>query len=194
MQSFAGEAHAALIAVQAALTDYCFPASESPANVAYLRVRLTQSWEVRPSSPDHQTAVGALLPDLVRDAQYTARTTKGIERRAARRVLAGVYRLADFSVAYQPAPELVWLVADRAITEAQEADDPYAAERTAPELSASMAMPERCCSPSPPPRPLGYETRCPRSADEPVSSCNTPEYEMYRGRRASRLACPSNQG
>ncbi|HVE95885.1 MAG TPA: hypothetical protein VNA67_02710 [Pseudonocardiaceae bacterium] len=61
------------------------------------------------------------------------RTTKGIERRAARRVLAGVYRLADFSVAYQPAPELVWLVADRAIAEAQEADDPYAAERTSPE-------------------------------------------------------------
>jgi tetratricopeptide (TPR) repeat protein len=41
-------------------------------------------------------------------------------------VLAGVYQLADFFVAYQPAPELVWLVADRALSEAQEADDPYA--------------------------------------------------------------------
>jgi tetratricopeptide (TPR) repeat protein len=41
-------------------------------------------------------------------------------------VLAGVYRLADFYVAYQPAPELVWLVADRALHEALEADDPYA--------------------------------------------------------------------
>ena len=36
-----------------------------------------------------------------------------------------MYRLADFYVAHQPAPELVWLVADRAVTEAQEADDPY---------------------------------------------------------------------
>jgi hypothetical protein len=41
-------------------------------------------------------------------------------------VLAGVYRLADFYVAYQPSPELVWMVADRALTEAHEADDPYA--------------------------------------------------------------------
>jgi hypothetical protein len=41
-------------------------------------------------------------------------------------VLAGVYRLADFYVAYQPAPELVWMVADRALPEGQEADDPYA--------------------------------------------------------------------
>lgn len=40
--------------------------------------------------------------------------------------MAGVYRLADFYVAYQPAPELVWMVADRALTEGQEADDPYA--------------------------------------------------------------------
>jgi tetratricopeptide (TPR) repeat protein len=35
-----------------------------------------------------------------------------------------VYQLADFYVAYQPAPELVWLVADRAMLEAREADDP----------------------------------------------------------------------
>ena len=37
----------------------------------------------------------------------------------------GVYQLADFYVAYRPAAELVWLVADRALAEAQEADDPY---------------------------------------------------------------------
>jgi transcriptional regulator with XRE-family HTH domain len=123
---FAGEAHAALSAVQAALTDYRFPANEEPVNLGHLRVRLDQAWEVRHSSPDHRTAVGALLPDLIRDAQRAVRTTKDGERRAARRVLAGVYRLADFYVAYQPAPELVWLVADRALAEAQEADDPYA--------------------------------------------------------------------
>ncbi len=126
VQAFAGQAHASLTAVQAALTDYRLPVREAPVNVAHLQVRLDQAWKVRHSSPDHRTAVGALLPDLIRDAQRAVRTTKGIERRAARRVLAGVYRLTDFSVAYQPAPELVWLVADRAIAEAQEADDPYA--------------------------------------------------------------------
>ncbi|MBV9163565.1 MAG: helix-turn-helix domain-containing protein [Pseudonocardiales bacterium] len=125
VQAFTGEAHAALSAVQAALTDYRFSAQDAPVNVAHLQMRLDQAWDVRHSSPAHRTAVGALLPDLIRDGQRAVRTTKGSERRTARRVLAGVYRLADFYVAYQPAPELVWLVADRAITEAQEADDPY---------------------------------------------------------------------
>lgn len=81
---------------------------------------------MRHSSPDHRTQLGALLPDLIRDAQLAARTASVDQRRDARRLLAGVYRLADFYVAYQPAPELVWLVADRALTEAQEADDPGA--------------------------------------------------------------------
>jgi transcriptional regulator with XRE-family HTH domain len=125
VQAFTGEAHAALSAVQAALTDYRFSAQDAPVNVAYLQMRLDQAWNVRHSSPDHRTAVGALLPDLIRDGQRAVRTMKGGERRSARRVLAGVYLLADFYVSYQPAPELVWLVADRAITEAQEADDPY---------------------------------------------------------------------
>lgn len=126
MQVFVGEAHAALPAVQAALTGYHFPTNAGPVNVGHLRVRLDQAWDVRHSSPHHRTAVGALLPDLIRDVQRAVRTIDGRERRAARRVLAGVYRLTDFYVAYQPAPELVWLVADRALAEAQEADDPYA--------------------------------------------------------------------
>lgn len=125
VQAFTGEAHAALSAVQSALTDYRFSAQDAPVNVTHLQMRLDQAWNVRHSSPDHRTAVGALLPDLIRDGQRAVRTTKGSEQRAARRVLAGMYWLTDFYVAYQPAPELVWLVADRALSEAQEADDPY---------------------------------------------------------------------
>jgi hypothetical protein len=123
---FAGPAHAALTAVQEALTGCRLVAPASPVSVAHLAARLDQAWQVRHSSPDHRTAVGAVLPGLIRDAQAAVRSTQGEVRRAARRVLAGVYRLAHFYVAYQPAPELVWLVADRAIAEAQEADDPYA--------------------------------------------------------------------
>lgn len=125
VQVFAGEAHAALTAVQEAITGCRLVAHDAPVSVTHLRARLDQAWQVRHSSPDHRTAVGALLPGLIRDAQAAVRSTKGPPRRAARMVLAGVYRLADFYVAYQPAPELVWLVADRAIAEAQEADDPY---------------------------------------------------------------------
>ncbi|MGH3479037.1 MAG: hypothetical protein ACRDRR_23315 [Pseudonocardiaceae bacterium] len=90
VRAFAGEAHAALTAAQAALTDYRFPAREAPVNVAHLRARLDQAWVVRHSSPDHRTVVGALLPDLIRDVQRAVRTTKGTERRTARRPPAGL--------------------------------------------------------------------------------------------------------
>ncbi len=121
---FAGERHAALSDVQSALTDFRLGPPERASSAQYLAERLRQAWQVRHSSPDHRTQLGALLPGLIRDAQRAARTP-GEERRAARRVLAGVYQLADFYVAYQPAPELVWLVADRALNESYEADDPY---------------------------------------------------------------------
>lgn len=121
---FAGEQHSALSDVQAALTDYRLAPPTSPASVRHLEERLRQAWVVRHSSPDHRTQLGALLPDLIKDAQGAARTG-GDGRRQARRVLAGVYQLADFYVAYQPAAELVWMVADRALSEGYAADDLY---------------------------------------------------------------------
>jgi transcriptional regulator with XRE-family HTH domain len=123
---FAGQRHAALSDVQAALTEYRITPGDVSVSVPHLAARLRTAWLVRHSSPDHRTQLGSLLPGLIRDAQIAARTAGGDEKREARRVLSGVYQLADFYVAYQPAPELVWMVADRALTEAQEADDPYA--------------------------------------------------------------------
>jgi tetratricopeptide (TPR) repeat protein len=121
---FAGERHAALTDVQSALADYRLPATNPSASIEHLASRLRQAWHVRHASSDHRTQLGSLLPGLIRDAQSAARYPGG-DRRAARSVLAGVYQLADFFVAYQPAPELVWLVADRALNEGYEADDPY---------------------------------------------------------------------
>ncbi|WP_093422671.1 helix-turn-helix domain-containing protein [Saccharopolyspora flava] len=118
-------AHAALHDVQVALTEYRLKPESRAVDLAHLRERLAGAWKVRHASPDHRTRLGGLLPALIRDAQTAVRARQGSERREARRVLAGVYRLADFYVAFQPAPELVWLVADRAVTEAQETDDPY---------------------------------------------------------------------
>ncbi|MCP2254604.1 Transcriptional regulator, contains XRE-family HTH domain [Prauserella aidingensis] len=129
VEMFAGTRHAALPAVQAAITEYrvagAMPAA--PPNVEHLARRLERAWRVRHSTPDHRTQLGAVLPDLIRDAQAAVRALRGDDRRQARRVLSGVYQLADFYVAYQPAPELVWMVADRALTEGQEADDPLVA-------------------------------------------------------------------
>ncbi|MFI9504244.1 multiprotein-bridging factor 1 family protein [Nocardia sp. NPDC052566] len=124
VEVFAGERHTALTAVQAALTDFRLAVPDRTASIDHLAARLRQAWTVRHGSPDHRTQLGAVLPSLIRDAQTAARTQRD-DRRAARRVLAGVYQLADFYVAYQPAPELVWLVADRALNEGYEADDPY---------------------------------------------------------------------
>lgn len=121
---FAGERHSALTEVQSALTDFRIAAPDRTASIDHLAARLRQGWQVRHQSPDHRTQLGTILPALIRDAQSAARTP-GEDRRAARRVLAGVYQLADFYVAYQPAPELVWLVADRALNESYEVDDPY---------------------------------------------------------------------
>ncbi|MFE3080665.1 helix-turn-helix domain-containing protein [Nocardia tengchongensis] len=120
---FAGERHAALTDVQAALTEYRITPCDRPVSIEHLDERLRKAWRIRHSSPDHRSQLGALLPGLIRDAQTAARTAE--DRRAARRTLAGVYQLADFYVAYQPAPELVWMVADRAVNEGYEADDPY---------------------------------------------------------------------
>ncbi|GAA5044577.1 hypothetical protein GCM10023318_07520 [Nocardia callitridis] len=121
---FAGERHSALFSVRSALTDFRIAPPSRPPSIEHLAVRLQQAWHVRHASPDHRTQLGALLPGLIRDAQGAARAV-GADRRTARKVLAGVYQLTDFYVAYQPAPELVWLVADRGLNEGYEADDPY---------------------------------------------------------------------
>ncbi|MBF6299570.1 XRE family transcriptional regulator [Nocardia amamiensis] len=121
---FASEQHAALTDVQTALSDHRVTAPNRSPGTEDLALRLHQAWQVRHASPDHRTQLGALLPGLIRDTQGAVRALRD-DRRAARRVLSGVYQLTDFFVAYQPAAELVWLVADRALNEAYEADDPY---------------------------------------------------------------------
>ncbi|BAD58311.1 helix-turn-helix domain-containing protein [Nocardia farcinica] len=121
---WAGERHRDLRAVQLALTSYRHATPGEQHDLVHLDVRLQRAWRVRHASPNHRTALGGILPGLIRDAQAAART-RGADRRTARRLLAGVYHLTDFYVAYQPDASLVWMVADRGLAEAQEADDPY---------------------------------------------------------------------
>lgn len=85
VQLFAGDRHAALTAVQEALTDYRVSRSATPPSVPHLALRLRQAWQVRHSTPDHRTQLGTLLPGLIRDAQHAVRATSGDERRDARR-------------------------------------------------------------------------------------------------------------
>ncbi|WP_280201690.1 helix-turn-helix domain-containing protein [Nocardia cyriacigeorgica] len=113
---FAGERHGALTEVQAALTEYRSAAPARPANITHLEQRLRQAWTIRHASPDHRTQLGKLLPGLIRDAQGTVRAG-GVNRPAARRMLAGGYQVADLLVSYQPPPRRGWVGGDSALCE-----------------------------------------------------------------------------
>lgn len=93
---------------------------------AHLQGRVAQLWELWHRSEQNRTEVGALLPDLIRDAETAVRVLDGAGRRAALVALSDLYRLVRSATAYIAPPELAWVVADRSLTAAQDADDPAA--------------------------------------------------------------------
>lgn len=120
-------AHEQLPAIARALATYTINGStDEPADVVGLSARVEQSWELWHGARQQRTAVAGLLPDLLRDARTTVRRTEGTERRRALAVEAQVYHLSQLYLSFQPAPELVTLTGDRAMTAAQDADDPVA--------------------------------------------------------------------
>ncbi|TKA11758.1 helix-turn-helix domain-containing protein [Actinacidiphila oryziradicis] len=91
-----------------------------------LRGRVEQTWHLWHTSKNNRTEVGALLPSLIADAETAARTLDGPARRTALVALSDTYRLVGQATAYIAPAELAWVVADRALTAAQQADDPAA--------------------------------------------------------------------
>lgn len=121
-----GAAHPALPAVREAINRWPASTDEPPPPLAHIAARLAVAWQARHASPDHRTVIGALLPDLIRDAQLAARAYQGDDRRRAQAQLADVLGLAQMFLAYQPATDLLWRVVERAMLAAQESDDPVA--------------------------------------------------------------------
>ncbi|MGH3772310.1 MAG: hypothetical protein ACRDRW_13095 [Pseudonocardiaceae bacterium] len=70
--------------------------------------------------------MATVLPDLLTTAHAATRALTGDQRRAALVEQARVYHLAQLFFAFQPARQLVWLAADRAMTAATDAEDPAA--------------------------------------------------------------------
>lgn len=97
-----------------------------PADPAILQGRVDQTWRLWHNSGRNRTEVGALLPNLIRDAETAVRTLDGEQRRLALVALSDVYRLTGQATAYVAPAELAWVVADRALTAAQDADQPAA--------------------------------------------------------------------
>jgi transcriptional regulator with XRE-family HTH domain len=127
VRMFAGPGHPALPAVRAAINSSPLLVPHGQVQpLSVLRARLDSAWRTRHTSPDHRTALGRLLPDLIRDSQLAANMYDGAPRRHANAILAEVYGLTQMFVAYQPAQDLLWRVADRALLAAQESEDPLA--------------------------------------------------------------------
>lgn len=124
---FVGPGHPRLAAVRAAVDTLPLTTQMQAPPPKHLRARLARAWSARHSSPNHRKVIGELLPDLVRDAQLAARQAeKPGDWRAAQAVLAEVYHLCQFFVAYQPDAPLLWRVAERGMMAAQQSDDPHA--------------------------------------------------------------------
>ncbi|TDD76211.1 helix-turn-helix domain-containing protein [Actinomadura rubrisoli] len=125
-EMFRGLGHPALPAVRDAINVVAVSMTEPPPPLAHLQARLDAAWRARHAAPDHRTVLGTLLPEMIRDAKRAARTYEGADRRRALAILAGVYNLAQFFVAYQPSADLLWRIVERSIMAAEESEDPRA--------------------------------------------------------------------
>ncbi|QXJ24997.1 helix-turn-helix domain-containing protein [Actinomadura graeca] len=126
MTMFRGPGHPALAGVRDAINAVAVSASGPPDPLGHLRARLDAAWRARHASPHHRTVVGGLLPGLIRDAKHAVREYQGDDRRRALAVLAGVYNLAQFFIAYQPSADLLWRVVERSLMAAEESGSPKA--------------------------------------------------------------------
>lgn len=127
VELFTGPGHPRLAAVKAAVDAYPLTTDREAPPAAHLQARLIRAWRARHSAPNHREMIGALLPDLICDAQLAVRQADSApDRRAAQAVLAEVYSLCQFFVAYQPDAALLWRVAERGLIAAQESEDPHA--------------------------------------------------------------------
>ncbi|MFI5925804.1 helix-turn-helix domain-containing protein [Micromonospora sp. NPDC051543] len=121
-----GPEHPALASVRDAVNRFEAFDEIPPESLTRLRDRLAMAWRARHQASDHRTVLGGLLPGLLRDVQRAALAYEGDERRQAQSLLAETFGLAQMFLAYQPAAELLWRVADRAMVAGQESGDPEA--------------------------------------------------------------------
>ncbi|MEV0327174.1 helix-turn-helix transcriptional regulator [Micromonospora echinospora] len=124
-----GPEHPALVSVRDAVNHVAFSGDAPAESLSSLRERLAMAWRARHQASDHRTVLGGLLPGLLRDGQRAVLAYEGDERRQAQALWAEMLGLAQMFIAYQPAAELLWRVADRAMVAAQESGDPEAIAR-----------------------------------------------------------------
>jgi transcriptional regulator with XRE-family HTH domain len=95
-------------------------------------------WRLWHRAPKNRTDVGLIVPDLIRTGEQLTRTLGSQERRTALVALAASYRLAQQVIAYIGPAEAVWMLGDRAMAAAAEADDPAAQAAAAWNLANTL--------------------------------------------------------
>ncbi|MFE6686725.1 helix-turn-helix domain-containing protein [Streptomyces sp. NPDC057743] len=124
---FTGPGHPRLPQVKAAFDAFPLATVEPAPGIGHLRGRLARAWQARHSAPNHREVIGALLPELIRDAQLAVlQADSARQRREAQGLLAEVYGLSQFFLAYQPDAALLWRAVERGMVAAQESEDPHA--------------------------------------------------------------------
>lgn len=121
-----GPGHPLLPPVRDAINRHALVLTGEPQPLGHIRARIATAWHARHAAPDHRTVIGGLLPDLIHDTQHAARAYSGDDQRHASALLAETFGLTQMFVAYQPAADLLWRVADRAMMAAQDSGDPRA--------------------------------------------------------------------
>ncbi|WP_431041493.1 helix-turn-helix domain-containing protein [Streptomyces sp. P1-3] len=118
--------HGAVPAIRAALHGVSFGGTPTVGATSpeALKGRVEGAWRLWHGSTHQRTEVGALLPDLVRDAHACIRAHQGAERRNAHAATADLYRLVQRLLAHISEPELYWLALDRGRAHSEEADNP----------------------------------------------------------------------
>ncbi|EDY49892.1 transcriptional regulator [Streptomyces clavuligerus] len=118
--------HACVPGIREALHSVSFAGDPAvpPGSAEVLKGRVEEAWRLWHRSRHQRTEVGALLPELVRDAHACVRAHTGAERRAAHAATADLYRLVQRLLAHICEPELYWVALDRGRAHSEEADQP----------------------------------------------------------------------
>lgn len=85
--------------------------------------RVAEAWTVWHGSPTAHSLLGGLLPGLIVDTNAAYQAAD--DRRRAARAVAGTYQVTRQWLHHIPDGDLTWVVAERAMSAAREADDPH---------------------------------------------------------------------
>ncbi|MEU9120168.1 helix-turn-helix domain-containing protein [Streptomyces sp. NPDC048506] len=99
------------------------PDPEEPPGIAALQASLRSTERIRRDG--RMAEIGALLPQLIRDAKATARASSGSEAAAAHSVLAEAYQVAATTLTALGKEDAAFTALERAMDAAVKGDDPH---------------------------------------------------------------------